>query len=314
GWRTHVGVCCGCGVGSPPRSWEMSLVQRDTEVAGYRFHSVHAGEGAPVVLLHGLAGSHRWWRYTLPALASDFRLRVPELGGFGVHSGHAREGAPVVLLHGLPGSHRWWRYTLPALASDFRLHVPELVGFGGSRGAPVPRGGIPEMMELLVKWLDALEIDRPHLVGHSMGGQISIHLAAKHPERISRLVLVSAAGVPRRRSPAELVRFFIEVAPPRSWGRPEFLPTMVRDALRAGPRTLLRTTAHILADDVRPLLSRIRSPTLLVWGRLDPLTPLSHAWVMADAIPDARLRVIPDAAHNPMVDRPREFNVLVWSF
>jgi len=245
----------------------MSLVQRDTEVAGYRFHSVHAGEGAPVVLLHGLAGSHRWWRYTLPALASDFRL-----------------------------------------------HVPELVGFGGSRGAPVPRGGIPEMMELLVKWLDALEIDRPHLVGHSMGGQISIHLAAKHPERISRLVLVSAAGVPRRRSPAELVRFFIEVAPPRSWGRPEFLPTMVRDALRAGPRTLLRTTAHILADDVRPLLSRIRSPTLLVWGRLDPLTPLSHAWVMADAIPDARLRVIPDAAHNPMVDRPREFNVLVWSF
>lgn len=245
----------------------MSLVQRDTEVAGYRFHSVHAGKGPPVVLLHGLAGSHRWWRHTVPALASEFRL-----------------------------------------------HVPELIGFGESRGAPVPRGGIPEMMELLVKWLDALEIERPHLVGHSMGGQISIHLAAKRPERVSRLVLASAAGVPRRRSAAELVRFVIELAPPRSWGRPEFLPTVVRDALRAGPRTLLRTTAHILADDVRPHLSRIRSPTLLVWGRLDPLTPLSHAWVMADAIPDARLRVIPDAAHNPMIDRPREFNALVWSF
>lgn len=245
----------------------MSLVQQYTEVAGYRFHSVHAGTGPPVLLLHGLAGSHRWWRFTVPALMSDFRL-----------------------------------------------HVPELVGFGESRGSPVPPGGIGDMMELLVEWLDALEIERPHVVGHSMGGQISIHLAAKRPERVSRLVLASAAGIPRKRSVGELLRFLLEATPPRSWGRPDFLPTLVRDALRAGPRTILRTLAHILADDVRPYLSRIRSPTLLVWGRLDPLTPLSHAWIMADAIPGAILRVIPDAAHNPMIDQPRVFNLLVHSF
>ncbi|HEX6939007.1 MAG TPA: alpha/beta fold hydrolase [Longimicrobiales bacterium] len=240
--------------------------------------------------------------------------RYTEVAGYRFHSVHTGSGPAVVLVHGLAGSHRWWRYAVPALKEDFRVHVPELIGFGASRSALGLPGGIAEMAELLVRWLDAQEIDRTHVVGHSMGGQISVHLAAKWPDRAARLVLVSAAGIPRAWTLADLVRFLIELVPPRAWGRPAFLPTMVRDALRAGPRTILRATAHILSDDVRPYLGRIRSPTLVVWGRLDPLTPLSHAWIMADAIPDARLQVIPDAAHNPMVDRPRAFNALVWSF
>ncbi|HEX7119210.1 MAG TPA: alpha/beta fold hydrolase [Longimicrobiales bacterium] len=240
--------------------------------------------------------------------------RYTEVAGYRFHSVHAGSGPPVVLLHGLAGSHRWWRYTVPALQEDFRIHVPELIGFGASRSATVPPGGIPAMMELLLRWLDAQGLECPHVVGHSMGGQISIHLAASRPDRVGRLVLASAAGIPRRRSAAELVRFLVELLPPRAWGRPAFLPTVVRDALRAGPRTILRMMYHILADDVRPLLARIRSPTLLVWGRLDPLTPLSHAWILADGIRGAQLRVIPDAAHNPMADRPRVFNRLILSF
>lgn len=241
------------------------------------------------------------------------RRRYTQVDGNRVHSVHAGSGPAVVLLHGLAGSSRWWRYTVPALAGDFGVHVPELVGFGGSRPAgTVP--GIAGMAELVVRWLDAIGIERPHLVGHSMGGQISIHVAAKWPDRVARLVLVSAAGIPRRRALPEVARFLAELVPPRSWGRPSFLPTIARDALRAGPFTLLRSGYHILADDVRPLLPRIRTPTLVVWGRRDPLTPIAHAWVMADAIPGARLEVIPDAAHNPMADRPRRFNVALRGF
>lgn len=242
-----------------------------------------------------------------------FERRYTEVEGYRFHSVHAGAGEPVILIHGLSGSHRWWRYTLPSLAGAFRVHVPELIGFGGSRPSRL-QPSIPAMAELLVGWLDALGIERAHLIGHSMGGQISIHLSAGHPERVSRLVLVSAAGIPRLLTWSELTRFLAEIVPPRAWGKPSFLPTIAADALRAGPRVLWRATRHILADDVGPLLPRIVSQTLLVWGRLDPLTPLAHGRVMAASIPDSRLVVFPDAAHIPMADRPVEFNELVFDF
>lgn len=234
--------------------------------------------------------------------------------GFRFHSVHTGSGPPVVLLHGLAGSYRWWRYTVPALANSFRVHLPDLIGFGGSRLAAGGPPEIPRLAELLTLWLDALGLERVHLVGHSMGGQISIHIAARRPERVDRLALVSAAGIPRRLSLPEMARFVAELIPPRAWGRPAFLPTIARDALRAGPAPILSATYHILKDDVRPLLHRIRSPTLIIWGRLDPLTPLAHGWILADAIADARLHVLPDAAHNPMADRPEEFNAVLRSF
>ncbi|HSH44502.1 MAG TPA: alpha/beta hydrolase [Longimicrobiales bacterium] len=229
------------------------------------------------------------------------------LGGFRLHAVHTGSGSPVVLLHGLSGSHRWWRFTVPALEREHRVHLPELVGFGESRGA-ARQPSIPEMAELMARWLDALELDRPDFVGHSMGAQVGIHLAARWPDRLRRLVLVSAAGVPRSLSPMKLASFGTELLWPRAWGRLGFLPTIAADALRAGPRTLGRALGHILRDDVRPLLDRIKVPTLLLWGAHDPLTPVSDGRQMRDRIPDARLVVLENAAHNPMADRPGAFN------
>jgi 3-oxoadipate enol-lactonase len=78
--------------------------------------------------------------------------------------------------------------------------------------------------------------------------------------------------------------------------------------LRAGPFTLVRAGVDLLADDVRPLLHALHLPTLVVWGALDPLLPLEDGQTLAAGIAGARLVVIGDAAHNPMVDRPIEFN------
>ena len=240
--------------------------------------------------------------------------RFTDVGGYRFYSVHSGAGPPVVLLHGLSGSARWWRHTLPALAEGYSVHIPDLIGFGRSRRRGGDQPDIPTLARLLVAWLDAQGLDRTHLVGHSMGGQLSVHIAASHPTRIDRLVLVSAAGIPRPRSVAELARFVAEMAPPRAWGRLTFLPTIATDALRAGPRVLWRATRHLLADDIRPLLPRIVHPTLLVWGRLDPLTPVDHGRIIAESIPGARLVIFEDAAHNPMADRPAAFNELVVSF
>lgn len=242
-----------------------------------------------------------------------FERTRARLDGFRLHALHAGAGEPVLLLHGLSGSHRWWRYTIPALRTRRRVHVPEMVGFGGSRGAS-RQPSIAEMAGLMVRWLDALGLERTDFIGHSMGAQVGVHLAARWPERVRRLVLVSAAGVPRSVSPLRLAELGGEFLRPPAWGRPSFLPTIAADALRAGPRTLARAVLHILADDVRPLLPRVQAPTLLVWGARDPLTPVPDGRLMAELVPDARLLVLEDAAHNPMADQPERFNRAVLSF
>ena len=232
---------------------------------------------------------------------------LTRVGRSRIHALHTGSGRALVLLHGLSGSSGWWRYNVPALAEHFHTHTPDLVGFGRSRNwAAQPT--IPEMAALLWQWMDEQKIERTHLMGHSMGAQIAIHMATSQPARVDRLVLVSAAGIPRRLSLVATARFIAEVVPPKRWGSPAFLPSIAVDALRAGPRSLLSATNYLLRDDVRPLLPRVAAPTLLVWGRLDPMTPLAHGEEMARLIPDAKLISFDDAAHMPMVDCPERFN------
>ena len=238
--------------------------------------------------------------------------RVTRIESFRVYSEHTGSGEPVVLLHGLSGSQRWWRYTVPALAREYEVHVLDLIGHGRSRRAP-HQPTIPEMASLVSAWMQELGIERPHLVGHSMGGQISVHLAASDAA-LRSLTLVDAAGLPRPFTLREMTRFMAGVLPPRAWGVPHFIPTIWLDALRAGPRSLVSSGLHILTDDVTPLLPSIRVPTLIVWGALDPLIPVEYGRRMADAIPGARFVVVEDAAHNVMCDRPAEFNRLLLDF
>ena len=209
-----------------------------------------------------------------------------EVEGARIHAIHAGTGPDVVLLHGLSGSRHWWRLTLPALADGYRVHVPELVGFGRSRGG-WRQPGMGRLVELVRGWLAALGISSPHLVGHSMGGQISLHLATVLPLRT--LTLVSASGIPRALGWLAAVRLVGHALPPRRWGAPGFWPTIALDALRTGPRRLALASWHLLADDVRPLLGGVSCPTLVVWGALDPLIPVADGERLARGIAGSRL-------------------------
>jgi pimeloyl-ACP methyl ester carboxylesterase len=235
------------------------------------------------------------------------------LDGYRLHWLSAGSGPAVVLLHGLCGSHRWWNANIPSLAEEFRVLAPDLPGFGRSRYG----GRLPDLAgtaELLARWIAEAGAPRSHLVGHSMGGHLAVHLAARHPDQVDRLVLADAAGLLRPLSPVPLARWAYGLAWPRAWGSPAFLPVIWRDALRAGPFTAARAIRHILRDDVSALLPGIRAPTLVVWGEADAMIPLEHGQRLRDAIPGARMHVIPGAYHNPMVDRPAEFNQVVRAF
>jgi pimeloyl-ACP methyl ester carboxylesterase len=147
-----------------------------------------------------------------------------------------------------------------------------------------------------------------------MGGQIGIHLAAQQPHRLQRLALIDSAGIPRSISTRTLVRFAAEAGPLWRWGDPSFLPVIAGDAWTAGPRVLLRSIRNILRDDVRPLLPSIQLPTLIVWGERDQLMPLADAWHFRREIPNSRLAILRGAAHNPMIDRPADFNRILLRF
>jgi pimeloyl-ACP methyl ester carboxylesterase len=242
-------------------------------------------------------------RSTLTAVG-EYRIHSVE---FGDH-----EDA-VVLVHGLAGSAQWWSRNVSELCTRYRVVVPDLIGFGRTaRAGRLPR--IARVAEVLCSWQEALGLERAHLIGHSMGGQIAAHLAARFPQRLGCLVLVDSAGVPRPLRPRHLARSAASMAPPQAWGDPLFLRTIAEDALLAGPRTLAQALYHIVRDDVRPLLPQISARTLVVWGERDRLVPVEDAAVFRALIPNARQVVIPGAAHNPMVDRPSVFNRIVLRF
>jgi pimeloyl-ACP methyl ester carboxylesterase len=244
----------------------------------------------------------------------EARESLTEAGEYRIHSVEfgAHEKA-VVLVHGLAGSARWWRRNVAALRSEYRVIIPDLIGFGRTeRTGRLPR--MDRVADVLCAWLEVLGQQCVHLVGHSMGGQVSIHLAANHPDVVDRLVLVDSAGIPRTRAPGDVVRAWMAMAPPRAWGDPRFLRTIAEDAWAAGPATLAQALHRIVSDDVRPLLGRIRAPTLVVWGEGDRLVPPADGEAFRRLIPDARLVRIRRAAHNPMVDRPSAFNRVLLRF
>lgn len=176
------------------------------------------------------------------------------------------EGPPVVLVHGLAGSTRWWAHTAPALARHYRVYMVDLPGFGS-----MWRHGrhfvLREAARWLLDWMRAVGLRRAHFVGHSMGGYVCMSLAALSPASVDRLVLADPAGVPSGRTMlGSLAPLLLESL----LSSPRLLPIVVGDALRAGPRTLLRAGRDILSEDVREQLHLISAPTLLIWAAFPP--------------------------------------------
>ncbi len=220
----------------------------------------------------------------------------------------AGAGPPVVLLHGLGGSGRWWGRNVASLAARFRVHLVDLAGFGESRG--VPRVAVAEGAGLLAAWMDGIGLGRAVVVGHSMGGRIAADLAAEAPERVDRLVLVAAAIFPAGRPRYRIVA----LARSLRHTSPAILPLLAADAYRAGPRAVVGAARELLGAAEEERLRRVSAPTLVVWGEHDGIVPLAIGERLARLIPRAELAVIPGAGHNPMWDRPAEFDRLVVGF
>ncbi len=290
----------------------------------------------PTLLLAGAAGlgGYAYWRpMQLFRHAVAARLHLAGLRSQHLALGRARvrvwtggRGEPVVLVHGFGTEASVnWHLQLPALRHRFRVVAPDLPGFGASERVGGERI-IAFQVETLHELLTRLGHGPVRLVGHSMGGWISLAFAATHPDLVSQLVVVDAAGL-RFEPDLTLQRVLLpECARDvhdlmvANFQRPPRLPGFVlRDVLRAcrreaaGRTEILRQLVYG-AEFLDERLGRITAPSLIVWGRTDSLTPLALGERLAAGIPDAELVVFDDCAHSPNLERPGPFNELLLGF
>jgi 3-oxoadipate enol-lactonase len=230
-------------------------------------------------------------------------------------------GAPAVVLTGSLGTRRsMWDPQAQALARRFRVVSCDLRGHGDS---PVPPGpySIPELGGDLVALLDRLEIERAHLCGLSIGGMISLWVAAHAPERVERLIVCcttarfGAQATEAYRERAQTVRALglesLADGVIARWFTPEFAaacPDVVarmRAELAATPAEGYAACCEALAGlDLTPDLAGITAPTLVLAGERDQATPPEHGEAIAAAVTDGRFAVLADAAHLASVQRP----------
>ena len=245
------------------------------------------------------------------ALAKQMKIepRHVQIGPATIHYKVVGTGSPLILVHGLSGSTRWWVKNLPPLIEKFRVYMVDLIGFGHSWS----HAGfmVDEAALYLKQWLDKLKIEQTSIIGHSMGGSIVADLAADFPEKIDRLVLVNAVGVPFDHN---IPKQAVGMAQALRYVPFDLMRVVLGDTFRVGLINTLELGHELLTRDITAKLANISAPALVIWGQYDTIVPLRLGEKLNAHLPNSQLIVIEGAAHVPMWERPEAFNRAVLDF
>lgn len=246
------------------------------------------------------------------------------------------QGEPVLLLNGGLMSIAAWEPIAAPLAERFQVVRCDLRGQLLSPGEPEPtlEAHVRDVIELL----DGLDLQRVHLVGTSYGGLVALRLASLHPERAASVCGIATTEriTPETwTSTAEMRKLCVAAAEGGDGGRvlefllpgtytPEYLEKQAsamafhRHWVAALPSIWFRGLAGLLSSmeglDLTPHLGAIRCPVLVVAGGRDVMFPLEHSRALAEAIPGARLEVLPDASHGMVVENPADVTRVLLDF
>ena len=271
-------------------------------------------------------------RYSCLSLRNGQHVLVGQAG--------AQRAPAVLLVHGLgSNAHRDWANAVPVLAKQFHVIALDLPGFGASEASPqgysfeALGGALDQVLEQTAPG------QRAHVVGHSLGGAVSLYFANTHADKLDRLVLVDAAGILLKtvfaQHAASLRTRSIGIDPVDRFlkGLDERVNSLrrfvfsdlddrfdlsrwlaqnpgVRSAL-LGRYTQIEAGLGLVEHDFTAAIRDTTAPTTVIWGLDDPVAPLRTGKLLAARMPDARLRVIDGVGHTPMQDSPQAFNRLL---
>ena len=268
----------------------------------------------------------------------------PEIGGTivaaGITTNYLHDGdadaPPVLLLHGSgPGvtAYANWRLTIPTLATRLRVVAPDLVGFGFTERPDEVEYSLDLWVDQVLGVMDGLGIECASVVGNSFGGGLALRLAARHPDRVHRLVLMGSVGVPFPITDGldrvwgyepsiermkELIGLF---AYSRELVTDELAEVRYRASIQPGfqesfsamfpaPRQRWVDSMVTPAEEIAALPHR----TLVVHGRDDRIIPLDNAVALLGLVPDAQLHVFGRCGHWTQIEHAEAFNRLVLDF
>jgi pimeloyl-ACP methyl ester carboxylesterase len=252
------------------------------------------------------------------------------------------KGSTVILLHGVGCSVEYWEGNIAALAREHRVFAVDIVGFG--------RTDKPEVVytfqlgaDFVLDFMNAMGIDRASLVGNSMGGAISMTVAAQAPERVKKVVLVGPVGLGRGLSPVMRLMTLpmigeVLTKPGRqgvvqqmqlclydpSQASDDFIDRVAAIGILPGNQrsflSALRSGVNIIGvkkgvlADFSARLKKIKTPILVIWGRQDAVLPVSEGEAAVESMANVRFHLMDRAGHLPQIDKPEEFNATVLDF
>jgi pimeloyl-ACP methyl ester carboxylesterase len=285
------------------------------------------GRGIAIVLLLAVALVAWQWKSDLPLDQLKARWgggasRFVDVDGMSIHYRDEGSGPPIVLIHGTGASLQTWDAWTAALAGTRRVVRFDLPGFGLTGPQPDGDYRIDTYVDLVDHFTTRLGLDHFALAGNSLGGQIAWRFAVRHPEAVTALVLVDAAGYPRTVTPPLVFRlgrvpvisslmghldphFLVESTLKKTYGdptrvTPDLIERYYELSLRPGNRAAFGARTALPFEDRAAQLSELAMPTLILWGAKDRLIPVSDAQRFAADIHGSTLRIYDDLGHVPM--------------
>ncbi len=249
-----------------------------------------------------------------------------------VHYESYGAGSPVILLHGWLGSWDLWQPTMEALGQHYRCYALDFWGFGES-GKKRTSYAVDDFMELVRQFMDALGIAQAPLVGHSMGGTTSLGTTLRYPERVTKVCVIGSpivgsslsiflqlAGVRwigsivRSAPSLPLLMLAIRAAAPAITRDRKWYDMVARDISNTTVASFFSSIGSLRRTDLRPRLHEIKVPTMGIYGLRDVIVHPRQYEPLRGGVPTARIEVLPNSGHFPMLDEPDKYLGLIRSF
>ena len=253
------------------------------------------------------------------------------------------DGPPVLLVHGIGEFMEIWKNNIVNLSQQFTVYTLDLPGHGLSE--KLKKDFTRDFsINFIARFMEAIDVDRANLIGHSLGGPICMAFVINYPEKANKLILVASGGFTDKvplsyrlvrlpivsnilLGPTLLVnkatiriglkrQFYDEKTAPKDW-----VDIVSRHLKMSERKNTIRNIAKsnpantdIMPRSTNGILSMVKQPTLIVHGRQDRLIPVDYAHIASNLIPGARLQVMEECGHHPQIEKATEFNELVSQF